>query len=56
MSNEKYDDLFTAENEKPIDYKAILFEYLMYWPWFVACLILCLIGAWGYLRYQTPDD
>lgn len=54
MSNEKYDDLFTAENEKPIDYKAILFEYLMYWPWFVACLILCLIGAWGYLRYQTP--
>lgn len=54
MSNEKYDDLFTAEDEKPIDYKAILFEYLMYWPWFVASLILCLIGAWGYLRYQTP--
>lgn len=54
MSNEKYDDLFTAEDEKPIDYKAIVFEYLMYWPWFVACLILCLIGAWGYLRYQTP--
>lgn len=54
MSNEKYDDLFTTEDEKPIDYKAILFEYLMYWPWFVACLILCLIGAWGYLRYQTP--
>ncbi len=54
MSNEKYDDLFTAEDEKPTDYKAILFEYLMYWPWFVACLILCLIGAWGYLRYQTP--
>lgn len=54
MSNEKYDDLYTAEDEKPIDYKAILFEYLMYWPWFVACLILCLIGAWGYLRYQTP--
>lgn len=54
MSNEKYDDLYTPEDEKPIDYKAILFEYLMYWPWFVACLILCLIGAWGYLRYQTP--
>lgn len=26
----------------------------MYWPWFVACLILCLAGAWIYLRYQTP--
>lgn len=54
MSNEKYDDLYTAEDEKPTDYKAILFEYLMYWPWFVVCLILCLIGAWAYLRYQTP--
>lgn len=54
MSNEKYDDLYTTEDEKPIDYKAILFEYLMYWPWFVACLILCLAGAWIYLRYQTP--
>lgn len=54
MSNEKYDDLFTTEDEKPIDYKAILFEYLMYWPWFAACLILCLAGAWIYLRYQPP--
>lgn len=54
MSNEKYDDLYTTEDEKPIDYKAILFEYLMYWPWFIACLILCLAGAWICLRYQTP--
>ena len=41
MSDEKYDDLFQGEDEKPIDYKAILFEYLMYWPWFVACLLVC---------------
>lgn len=54
MSDERYDDLFQAENEKPVDYKAILFEYLMYWPWFVACLIICLAGAWCYLRYQAP--
>ena len=54
MSDERYDDLVPAENEKPIDYKAILFEYLMYWPWFVACLIICLAGAWCYLRYQAP--
>lgn len=32
MSDERYDDLFQAENEKPVDYKAIFFEYLMYWP------------------------
>jgi tyrosine-protein kinase Etk/Wzc len=54
MSDEKYDDLSQAENEKPVDYKALLFEYLMYWPWFVVCLIVCLAGAWCYLRYQAP--
>lgn len=54
MSDEKYDDLFQEENEKPVDYKAILFEYLMYWPWLVACLIVCVIAAWCYLRYQAP--
>lgn len=54
MSDERYDDLFQAENEKPVDYKAILFEYLMYWPWFVACLLVCIVGAWCYLRYQAP--
>lgn len=54
MSDERYDDLFQAENEKPVDYKALLFEYLMYWPWFVVCLIVCLAGAWCYLRYQAP--
>lgn len=54
MSDERYDDLFQAENEKPVDYKAILFEYLMYWPWFVACLLVCIVGTWCYLRYQAP--
>lgn len=54
MSDERYDDLFQAENEKPVDYKAILFEYLMYWPWLLGCIIICLIGAWCYLRYQAP--
>ena len=54
MSNEKYEEVFAVEEEKPTDYKAILFEYLMYWPWFVACLIICFFGAWIYLRYQAP--
>lgn len=54
MNNEKYKDLFIIEDEKHTDYKAILFEYLMYWPWFVTCLIICFAGAWFYLRYQAP--
>ncbi|WP_270711488.1 GumC family protein [Phocaeicola coprophilus] len=54
MSNEKYDDLFTAEDEKPIDYKAILFEYLMYWPWILGCIIVMGIAMYAYLRYKAP--
>lgn len=54
MSNEKYDDLFTAEDEKPIDYKAILFEYLMYWPWILGCIIVMGITMYAYLRYKAP--
>ena len=54
MSNEKYDDLFTAEDEKPIDYKAILFEYLMYWPWILGCIIIMGITMYAYLRYKAP--
>ena len=54
MSDERYDELLQTENENPVDYKALLFEYLMYWPWFVACLLVCIVGAWCYLRYQAP--
>ncbi len=54
MSNEKYEDLFTAEDEKPIDYKAILFEYLMYWPWILGCIIVMGIAMYAYLRYKAP--
>lgn len=54
MSDERYDELLQTENENPVDYKALLFEYLMYWPWFVACLLVCIAGAWCYLRYQAP--
>lgn len=32
----------------------ILFKYLIYWPWFIASILICLIGTFIYLRYQTP--
>ena len=32
----------------------IIFKYLVYWPWFVASVLICLIGTFIYLRYQTP--
>ena len=30
------------------------FKYLIYWPWFAASVIVCVVGAFIYLRYQTP--
>lgn len=32
----------------------ILFKYLVYWPWFIASVVVCLCCALIYLRYSTP--
>lgn len=53
MKKESYDDLF-AEGGKPVDYKTIIFEYLLYWPVIAVCLVMAMAGAYVYLRYQTP--
>lgn len=53
MKKELYDEFF-QEDEKRVDYKAILFEYLLYWPVIVSVLVLFLGGAYVYLRYRTP--
>lgn len=53
MKQELYDD-FQEEKEEKTDYRAILFKYIIRWPWFVASIILCLAAAWLQLRYSTP--
>lgn len=40
--------------ENAINLYAIFFKYLAYWPWFVISVIVCLILAFLYLRYQAP--
>lgn len=42
------------QHEESINFYAIFFKYLAYWPWFVASVIVCLILAFVYLRYQVP--
>ena len=42
------------EEEEGINLYEIFFKYLIYWPWFVASVLVCLIGSYVYLRYQTP--
>lgn len=54
MKEDLYDDLYLEEKEEKTDFKAILFKYLIHWPWFAACILLCLAGAWLYLRYTAP--
>ena len=42
-----------ADDEK-IDIQEVLFKYIIHWPWFVGEVLVCLIGAWIYLRMATP--
>lgn len=41
-------------NDEKVDYRELLFKYLIHWPWFAGAVVICLIGAWGYLRITTP--
>ena len=40
--------------EEGINLYAILSNYLVYWPWFLISIGLCLAGTYVYWRYQTP--
>lgn len=42
------------QEEESINIYEIIFKYLAYWPWFVASVLVCLVGAFIYMRYQTP--
>lgn len=57
MKEDLYDDLYLEEKEEKTDFKAVLFKYTIHWPWFVACILLCMAGAWLYCvtprRYTT---
>ena len=41
-------------DDEKIDIQGLLFKYIIHWPWFVATVVICLIGAWIYLRMATP--
>lgn len=54
MKDEKIYSVGQEENEEKIDLQEVLFKYLIHWPWFVGAVLVCLIGAWIYLRTATP--
>ena len=49
-----YNNPQLQEEEESINLYAIFFKYLIYWPWFIASVFVFVIGAYVYLRYQTP--
>ena len=42
------------QEEESINIYEIIFKYLVYWPWFVVSVLVCLVGAFIFMRYQTP--
>ena len=54
MKENPYENNMNEQDEEKINYQELLFRYIIHWPWFVASVLICLIGAWVYLHFQTP--
>ncbi len=54
MKENLYENNMNELDEEKVNYQELLFRYIIHWPWFVASLLVCLIGAWVYLHFQTP--
>lgn len=53
MKENIYSDFYQEEGKR-VDYKAIFFEYLLYWPVILGVLVCFIVGAYIYLRYCEP--
>lgn len=54
IENNQLNNTNIEEQEGSVDLRALLMKYLIYWPWFIASIIICLGAAFFYLRFQTP--
>ena len=54
MTAEPNNYLMEDEETSGFDYKTFLIKLLMYWPWIAGCVIAALVGAFFYLKTQTP--
>ena len=54
MKENSYENNMNELDEEKVNYQELLFRYIIHWPWFVASVLICLIGAWGYLYFQIP--
>lgn len=51
---ENRNDIFQNEEEKPINWQAMIMEYLIHWPYILVFLVISMVGSYIYLRYQAP--
>lgn len=56
MTNQNTNEFeqFEEQDSKPIDWKNLLMQYLVYWPWIAGCVLAALVLCYVYLRYQAP--
>ena len=54
MNEKKRYEKERSANEEQVDIQALLFKYVIHWPWFVGAVLLCFIAAWFYLYWATP--
>jgi capsular exopolysaccharide synthesis family protein len=47
-----YNDIDNQSEE--VNLREQLDKYIINWPWFLLSVVICLIGAFLYLRYSTP--
>ena len=45
---------FEEQAEKPVDWKSLVMQYIVYWPWIAGCAVVALVLCFVYLRYQAP--
>lgn len=47
-------NFFEEDNEKSVNWQALIMEYLIHWPYILAFMVLCMACSYIYLRYQAP--
>ena len=55
MTEQKQNQFLDMEaEESDFNLYSIIFKYLVYWPWFLVSVLVCVLGSFVYLRYQAP--
>ncbi|SMD44060.1 capsular exopolysaccharide family [Aquiflexum balticum DSM 16537] len=47
-------DPFLPHDEEDVELKVVLFNYLKFWPFILASILVCLMSAFLFNRYATP--